>query len=163
MKIPLWGAFILFIAICGCGPSKRSLAERDFRQKIAAVKVACEGSTYDEFRSARLAAKTSFEANRSLLESHEAIFVAAMKTGECVEFFWRFHPTLTLIPFGESEKEDQELMAIIGVIDQNAADRIRLKRNESYGAMRADPDFLKKTYVREGLAIIKQDCEAILK
>jgi hypothetical protein len=158
------GALTIVLAVISAMHSTQGSEERkEFREKIAALKVDCEGSTYDEFRSAELNARACFEANRPFLEGQTEIFNKTMSIAAQVEYFWKDaldYPTVPIIAVGP---HDEQLLRRVAIIDPEAAERLRNKsENPDLDTMLNDRDFQLGPYIKKGMALIDQNCAMML-
>ena len=82
------------MALCGCGPSAKQLADQQarqrFREAVAAMKVCTQGSTYAEFRGKRLALETSYTANQSALADESSQIEELEKVMIATDALWEW-------------------------------------------------------------------------
>lgn len=170
------------IALCGCGPSAKQLAEQQkaeqvkqqaeqarqkadrqqarqkFREAVAAMKICTQGATYNEFREKRLALETCYVANQAALADESKEIEHLMVVMKSTDVLWEFqiqwpHSTLS------HHSEEWDAMLIINPAVAEKADPVI---DENYNGPENYPDFYAENYVRLGLTRISKECDELL-
>jgi hypothetical protein len=88
-------ATAMILGLSGCGNAERHNARQNFKEKVAAIKVCAQDSTYSEFRQAAMDLRTSYEVNKANLEDVRDGFVSLDKLMTACDYFWSYsinHP-----------------------------------------------------------------------
>jgi DNA-directed RNA polymerase subunit RPC12/RpoP len=153
------GAGILF-ALTACRPdTARTQGRLEFRERIAALKVATAGCTYEEFRERLLAAKTSFEMNKDYLTDIQPSFAKlSLKLNACDIFWSKANLDVTLYNHQTHFLYTREELAAIVIVNPAASSNFDLPFIDRYN----NPAFDATWNTRLALSEIGDDCEVIL-
>jgi hypothetical protein len=143
---------VLFVGLLGCGNPARQNARQNFKEKVAAIKVCTQDSSYSEFRRAEMDLKTSFEANKIYLDDVSNQVVNLNSVATATDYFWSLgidYPNAAFYPKTEADWTTMEIIT----------PDIKNKLSFSEEQMSRDPDFRP---VQKGLGKIRDEADELL-
>ena len=152
----------VFLALVGCGKSEaekaREAAQLKFSEKVAAIKICTQGSTYSEFRQAELDLRTSYEVNKANLENIHDKFSVLDECMAATDTCWSYSisdPKTPCFPAADWQGKLWKSLQFLSPV-------IAKKSKYNLGQIEADPDFFPKNYVQTGLTKVSSQAEDLL-
>jgi len=158
-KIKLWlkivtavvlsSIVISLIAVKIIMADRGSFERKDFRQKVAALKVACEGSTYEEFRAAELALESCYESCKANIGpvQIESNYSTVRSLAENIDRTWRAPPGEIVPDPVKIEERDQLILQRTNERDQlkQAIDALQSEGEQAQAAIDEQKAFARET------------------
>jgi hypothetical protein len=166
-------AAVLVVGLFGCGKSEatkaaeqqateRHDARQEIKDKIAAIKVRTEGSTYSEFRQAELDLKTCYESKKTYLNDIGDEFSKLDKLMTATDFCWSYsirNPILLVEPGVKWQGKIWETMEFLSPERALIVSNLYLKPSQW---SEPTPEFYPKNYIQTGLTKVNNQAEIIL-